>query len=143
MSNYYSRLLKIDEDNHSIFDNDRKQELNTIEKTGLEAILADFVEEYEESTYGETYGNIKDYIRWNQNSVDILDGYTDTYIFDHYAIGSIWTTNNGCIMLDAVDLDTFTGDEEDREEYEDTDIMERPSKYDIWCDCERALFRLN
>lgn len=141
--NYYSNLFRIDADNTSIFDNDRKKELNTIEKTGLEAILADFVQEYEEDTFGETYGNIKNYIRWNNDSVDILDGYTDTYIFDHYAIGSVWTTKNGCIMLDAVDLDEFTGDEEDREEFEDSDIMERPNKFDIWTDCERALFRLN
>jgi hypothetical protein len=144
MANYYTNIFKLDEDRREFFEAEKKRNLSTVEKIGLEAILADFVEEYEQEQFGETYGNIKNYIRYNADSVDILDGYTDTYIFDHYAIGSVWMTENGCIMMDAVDLDEYTGDdEEEQEEFDDADMMERPNKFDIWSDCAPVLFRLN
>lgn len=138
---YYSNLFKISEDNATAFFKDKKHNLTTVEKIGLESILADFVEEYEDTVFGESYGNIKDYTRYNEDSVDLLDGYSDTYIFDHYAIGSIWTTNNGCICMDAVDLDDYEGD--DMEAFEDSDLYDRPNNFDIWTDFKPVLFRLN
>ena len=138
----YNSLFIIPEENESIFENDRKTELTTLEKIGLEAILADFVQDYEEETSGEIYSHdIKNYIRYNSDSVDFLDGITDTYIFDNYAIGEVWTTKNGCIVMSAVDLEQYTGDE--REKFEESDIYERPNKFDIWSDFKPVLFRLN
>lgn len=145
MANYYRNLFNVTE-NADIFDNDRKQELTTLDKIGLEAVLTDFCVDYEEETTGERPDpeRIKNYIRYNNNSVDFLDGYTDTYIFNHYAIGSAWTTKNGCIMLDAVDLDTYTADdEEEKEDFENCDTYEKPGRYDVWSVCERTLFRLD
>lgn len=141
MCNYYSNLFIIPEENEAIFNNDRKHNLTTIEKIGLESVLSDFVKEYEESVFGETYGDIKEYTRYNEDSVDILDGYTDTYIFDHYAIGSVWTTNNGCIVMEAADLDDYEGD--DMEAFEDSDLYDRPNNFDIWSDFKQVLIRLN
>ena len=138
----YSDLFEIPTENESIFESDRKSNLNLVEKLGLEAILADFIKDYEEETLGEFCAkDIKNYIRYNENGVDILDGITDTYIFDHYAIGEIWMTNNGCILMSAVDLDRYTGDEPER--FEDSDIYERPTMFDIWSDFEPVLFRLD
>ena len=138
----YNNLFIIPEENEDIFENDRKRDLSTLEKKGLEAILADFVQEYEEETEGEFFSrNIKDYIRYNEDGVDFLDGVTDTYIFDHYAIGDVWTTKNGCIVMSAADLDEYTGD--DIERFEESDLYERPNKFDLWCDFKTVLFRLN
>ena len=132
----------IPKENEEIFNNDRKRDLSTLEKIGLEAILADFVKDYEEETEGDFYSkDIKNYIRYNSDSVDFLDGYTDTYIFNQYAIGEVWTTKNGCIMMTAADLEAYTGDEPER--FEESDIYERPNKFDLWCDFDTVLFRLN
>lgn len=140
--NYYSDKFIIDKDKENIFENDRKTDLSLIEKIGLEAILNDFVKEYEEESFGQAH-DIKDYIRWNEDGVDILDGVTDTYIFDHYAISEVWVTNNGCIMLSAIDLDNFTNEDEDEQErFERSDIYDRPNSFDLYCDFESVLFRL-
>ena len=138
--NYYSNKIMIPEENKAIFENNRKQELTTLEKIGLEAILDDFVTEYETDTIGEAH-SIKDYIRYNEDSVDILDGCTDTYIFDHYAIGDVWTTENGCILMTAVDLEAYTGD--DPERFESSDLYELPYNFDLWSDFDTVLFRLD
>lgn len=140
MENLYSELFLIPDEKVSHFENDKKNNLSLIEKVGLEAMLADFIAEYEEIQYGEAGVSIKEYTRWNDNCVDILDGYTDTYIFDHYAIGSVWTTSNGCVCMDAVDLEEYTGD--DKEAFEDSDLYDRPSRFDIWSDFKPVLFRL-
>ena len=138
----YTNLFLIPEENTSIFENDRKHELSTLEKIGLEAVLADFIQEYEEETHGEVcIKDIKDYIRYNADSVDILDGEQDTYIFDHYAVSEVWTTKNGCLMLSAVDLEEYTRVEP--EVFEESDIYERPNKFDLWVDFKPVLFRLN
>lgn len=141
--NYYSDKFIIDKDKENIFENDRKTDLSLVEKIGLEAILNDFVKEYEEEQ-GLGSNGIKDYIRWNEDGVDIFDGVTDTYIFDHYAISEVWVTNNGCIMLSAQDLDEFLSEDEDEiERFEDSDIYERPNKFDLYCDFASVLFRLD
>ena len=145
MSNFYSNLFEIPAENFSIFENDRKKELSTLEKIGLESVLADFVQEYEEETEGEFFSkNIKDFIRYNESGVDFLDGVTDTYIFEHYAIGDVWTTNNGCIVMSCVDLDEFEDEDEDeRERFNSSDLYDRPNSFDIWCQFKPVLFRLN
>ena len=138
MSNYYNNLLKVNEENFTPY---KKQELNTVEKIGLDKILSDFIKEYELETFGETYGDISDYTRYNKDNVDILDGYTDTYIFDTYAIGCIWMTENGCLLLECVDLEAYNG--ENTEEFEESELMDRPNKFDLWAEFDTVLFRLN
>ena len=141
MYNFYSDLFIIPTENEDIFNKDRKHNLTTIEKIGLESVLDEFIKEYEEIQYGEAGASIKECTRFNEDSVDILDGVYDTYIFDHYAIGSVWTTNNGCIVMEAADLDDYEGD--DMEAFEDSDLYDRPNNFDIWSDFKQVLIRLN
>lgn len=147
MAYYYTNKFLLDtskENKYRWFETDRKKELNQIEKIGLEHVLQDFITEYEEDNFGEVYTNIIDYTRWNTNSVDILDGYSDTYIFDTYAIECIYCTNNGIILLECSDLETFNGeDEEEKERFFDTDILDRVSGFDRFENCDTAIFRLN
>jgi hypothetical protein len=131
----YSDLLIIPKENESIFENNRKKTLSTLEKFGLENVLYTFIEDYEYQSNGESYTEIKPYTRYNENSIDILDGVHDIYIFDHYAIGSLWVTENGIVIMELADLDTI-GEE-------DEDPFEKVENYDIWCDCECRLARLN
>ena len=130
----YSDLFIISKENERNFTRNRKRNLSTLEKVGLEAILDDFVKEYEEINYGESH-SIKDYIRYNDDGVDILDGVTDTYIFDNYAIGEVWTTTGGCVLMTVADLDTVGEENEDN--------FEKPNKYDIWSETETRLIRLD
>ena len=130
----YSNYFVISKENEENFTKDKKTNLSTLEKVGLETILDDFVKDYEDTVFGESH-SIKDYIRYNDDNVDILDGVTDTYIFDNYAIGEVWTTTGGCILMTVADLDT-AGEK-------DEDIFEKPSKYDIWSEAETRLIRLD
>lgn len=136
--NYYENYLVITKENESIFENDQKKELSILEKIGLETVLDEFIKDYELTNFGESYTKIKDFTRYNESSVDILNGYTDTYVFDNYAIGEIWTTNNGCIMMTVADLTTWN--EYDENEMDLEDVVEN---CDIWCDCEIRYIRLN
>ena len=134
INNVYSRSYLLPEDCHSNFEPYRKRSLNTIELIGLEAILIAFVQQYEEAMLGEVYTkNLSSFTRYNDDSVDILDGVYDTYIFDNYAIGSIWMTDNGIPMLGCYLLES--------DEYEDPcEIVQ----YTDWMsECKYALFRLN
>lgn len=132
----YERLLVIEKGNEDIFTNNIKKELNNVEKAGLEIMLADFIASYEEEVFGEIYStNIRDIIRWNENSVDILDGYYNTYIFDNYAIGSMWMLTNGVVVLEIADLDTIGSEDETPEE--------KVANYDIWSDCDVRLARID
>lgn len=132
----YERLLVIDRENEDIFTNARKKELNNVEKAGLEIMLADFIASYEEEVFGEIYStNIRDIIRWNENSVDFLDGYYDTYVFDNYAIGSMWMLTNGVVVLEIADLNTIGSEDETPEE--------KVANYDIWYDCDVRLARID
>ena len=141
---HYSNFILIPADRQEIFEKDRKHDLSEIEKIGLEAVLANFILDYEEETEGGRFSqDIKDYIRWNADNVDIMDGYSDTYIFYHYAIGSLWITNNGCIMLSAVDLEKYTGDDVEHYNELKEDLFDLPRHFDLWCDFESVLFRLN
>jgi len=141
--------LVIPEQNWSIFDDDHKTDLNRVEKLGLEAVLADFVSEYEKDVLGDACDSIKSYIRWNDDGVDILDGIIDTYVFYNYAIGSVWMTSNGCILIDAVDLEVYDGliddtiDDDYISDFEQCDVCEKPYKYDIWSECKRVLIRID
>jgi hypothetical protein len=96
-----------------------KTELNTIEKVGLEAIAVEFMYQHDLANYG-IEGNrdeIRSFIRWNENSVDILDGYYDTYEFDGFLIGSFWMTENGIPMMTAFEIP------EDCEDWRDCDYL--------------------
>ncbi len=140
----YNEMFLLDADRNEFYEKDRKRELSQLEKIGLEAVLADFVKDYEEETEGDFYTkDIKNYIRWNADSVDILDGYSDTYIFNHYAISEVWVTKNGCIMLSAVDLEQYTGDDVEHYNELKEDLFNLPRHFDLWCDFESVLFRLN
>ena len=131
----YSDLFIISKENESIFENNKKKTLSTLEKFGLESVLDDFIRDYEEETMGESYTKIKNFTRHNEDSIDILDGVRDTYVFDHYAIGSLWVTESGVVIMELADLDTV-GEE-------DEDLFEKVENYDIWCDCEWRLARLD
>lgn len=131
----YSDLFIIPKENESIFEYNRKKTLSTLEKFGLESVLDTFIRDYEEETMEESYTKIKNFTRYNEDSIDILDGIRDTYVFDHYAIGSLWVTENGIVIMELADLDTV-GEE-------DEDPFEKVKNYDIWCDCECRLARLD
>lgn len=127
----FSNRYLIPEDCHDNFK--RKQNLNSIELLGLEAILVALIHQYEEEAYGEVYSKIiTDFTRYNSDCVDILDGVYDTYIFDNYAVGEIWMTENGIPMLSCYLLES--------EEYDDPyDIVQNT---DWMSDCKHVLFRL-
>ena len=139
----YNDRFELSEESAKNHKAERKQNLTTLEKIGLEKVLCDFVKDYEETVYGETYGDLSQYTRYNESSVDILDGVTDTYIFDHYAINEIWVTNYGGVILSTVDLEQYIGDEPERYEEEKDDIFSLPNNFDIWSDFEEVLFKLN
>lgn len=132
--NIYSNRHLIPEANHDMFEKHRKPELNQIELVGLEAVLAAFIQQYEEEAYGEVYSkNITDYIRYIGDCVDILDGVHDTYIFDNYAIGHVWMTDNGIPMLSCFLLES--------NEYDDP--YEIVCNTDWMIECKHVLFRLD
>ena len=115
------------------FEKHRKPHLNMVEKIGLEAILCEFVKQYELDNLGESCTHLIDYTRWNESSIDILDGFFDTYVFDGYAIGEIWIAYDSCIMLSCYKLES--------EEYDDEyDIL---NNTDWQSECEPVLFRLD
>ncbi len=109
------------------------------------------VKEYEEEILGLDFNperTIKDFTRWNKNSIDILDGCHDTYIFDNYAISKIYCTNNGIVLLDCIDLYSFVGDDEEEKERHRTladggDFFEIVNSFYAWCDFDTVTFRLN
>lgn len=140
MANYYTNRFLLSDD-ATWTTADAKQELTQIEKIGLEHVLQDFITEYEVENYGVAYTNIINYTRWMVDGVDILDGYTDSYIFDNYAISCIYCTNNGIILLNCFDLETYTGD--DPEGFFNTDINDRCLNYDFYTVCNHVTFRLN
>lgn len=144
MYDYEGRFL-IPTEKEKIFTSHKKQELTTLEKIGLEAILTDFCVEYEELTTGEKPDpdRIKNYIRYNENDVDFLDGYSDTYIFDNYAILSLWVTDSGCIVLECADLDAYEGDDMETYTENENDYFEIVDRFDICSDFNTVLFRLN
>ena len=86
----------------------QKQGLGTIEQIGLEAIAVEFLAQYEIENFGECNAerreDLRNFIRWNADSVDILDGYEDTYEFDGYLFGSVWMTENDIPMLTAYEI---------------------------------------
>lgn len=104
-SGVYVGLHVIPKDCESIFENDRREHLNTLEKIALESALADFIVSYEEEAYGDTSigrrNDICGYIRILDDCVDIMDGMYNTYEFDGMLIGEIWATNNDIIMMTA------------------------------------------
>lgn len=121
----YENKYRLEEKKYSNFVENQKTDLNTVEMYGLMFMLMSFVSNYEDLTYGDVYTDISKYARFNKDSVDILDGYTNTYIFDGFAIDSIWMTNNGIVILDCREIGNL--------EVDYIDINDFP----------RALFRLN
>jgi len=97
----YERRHLIPKENESCFH--RKEKLNTIELLGLEAIAVEFIVQYEfsiiDNCINDRREEIRGYMRWNESSIDILDGYYDTYEFDGYLFGEVWMTENGIPML--------------------------------------------
>lgn len=146
---FYTNRFLISKDHESIFEKDRKHKLSTLEKFGLESILDDFVKDYNDEIGLETGDfTIKDFTRFNGDSVDILDGMDDTFIFDNFAFSEIWTTENGCICLSAIDLTKYTGNDPDEKERaaslaDDCDFQEIVRCFDTYADFESVIFRLN
>lgn len=114
ITNNFNAYL-VEAKNHETFRKIQKMKLNDLEKFGLGHALVQFVKEYEEENFGEFFStNIKDFIQWHTSSVDILDGYQDTYFFHfeglYLAINYIWVTNNGIIMLNCYEADKNTNE---------------------------------
>lgn len=135
----YQRRHKLSDESALRFVQDKKKDLNLVEHIGLETILIDFIHDYECETFGGSDCNaeLANYIRWNATSVDLLDGVTDTYVFDHYAIGELWMTNNGNVVLTAFDLGTADVDDGD-----DVDFYQLTLDSDIVSSCETVFFLL-
>ena len=124
----------ISEDRHNIFEDNIKQNLSDIELIGLEAVLAAFVRQHEEVTLGEAYSHkFTDYTCFGSCYVSILDGCYNTYVFDNYAIASIWTTCSGAVILECRYL-THT-------DYDDPYDVVR--SVDWYSECKTVLFRLD
>lgn len=133
ISTVYSNRHLIPEEHVAHFEKNRKTKLNMIEKIGLEAILCEFVKQYEMEAYWESVAPLRDFTRWNEDSIDILDGYYDTYVFDGYAISEIWIAYESCVMLSCYKLE--------HDEYDDENDILRNT--DWQSECEPVLFRLD
>lgn len=110
----------------------QKKELSTVERIGLEAIALEFLNQYELEAYGEEMSarrrqDMRDLLRWNESSIDILDGCYDTYEFDGYLFGEVWITENSIPMLTAYEIP------EDCEDWQEQDWL---------CDFTARIFRL-
>lgn len=117
----YERRYLVPEEHESNFP--KKQKLSDIERVGLEAIAVEFIAQYETESFGEETtaerrAELRDLIRWNESNVDILDGYYDTYEFDGYLFGEVWSTENGIPMLTAWEIP------EDCEDWTERDYMD-------------------
>lgn len=135
ISTVYSNRHQIPEEHVAHFEKNRKYDLSTVEMIGLETILCEFVKQYEESEFGKSYGNLRDYIRWDRKAgmIDLLDGYYDTYIFENYAISEIWIAYESCVMLSCYKLE--------HDEYDDENDILRNT--DWQSECKPVLFRLD
>ena len=100
----YEDKYKLEESRFTHFDAHRKAVLNEVDEYGLEYILQAFIKNYEENIFGEAYTDISNYMRFSTDNVNILDGYTNTYVFDEYAIDCIWMTDNGCVILECREI---------------------------------------
>ena len=133
MNYIYENRHLIPDEHVDHFEKHRKQKLNMVEKIGLEAILCEFVRQYEEEEFGCYCNNFRDYTRWCESSIDILDGFYDTYIFGNYAIAEIWIAYDSCIMLSCYELES--------DEYDDPEDIVRNTDWQF--DCKPVLFRLD
>lgn len=133
MNYIYENRHLIPDEHVDHFEKHRKQQLNMVEKIGLEAILCEFVRQYEEEEFGCYCNNFRDYTRWNESSIDILDGVYDTYIFGNYAIAEIWIAYDSCIMLTCYELES--------EEYDDPEDIVHNTDWQF--ECKPVLFRLD
>ena len=100
----YEDKYQLEETRFTHFDAHRKSVLNEVDEYGLKYILQAFIKNYEENIFGEVYTDISNYTRCSTNNVDILDGYNNTYVFDGFAIDSIWMTDNGCVILECREI---------------------------------------
>ena len=135
MNYIYENRHLIPEEHVDHFEKHRKYDLSTVEMIGLETILCEFVKQYEESEFGASYGNLRDYTRWDRKAgmIDLLDGCYDTYIFGNYAIAEIWIAYDSCIMLTCYELES--------DEYDDPEDIVRNTDWQF--DCKPVLFRLD
>lgn len=134
LANTYESRYLLPKEAHINFEPHRKTELSPIEKVGLEAILVEFMRQYELEVQGEacSVDFLRGYTRWNEDNIDILDGCYDTFIFDEYAISCIWMTDNGIPVLECYHLK--------HPEYDDP--WEIVINTDWQSECEFCLFRL-
>lgn len=136
MSTLYENKHEVSKEHEQRFYDRQKKKLSTLEHIGLEAILCEFVKQYEQESLGfsgDECCELINYTRWNEDSVDILDGVYDTYVFDNYAIGTIWAAYESCIMLTCFKLE--------HKDYDDPyDILQN---VDWLNECESVLFRLD
>ena len=135
LSSIYENRHLIPEEHMKHFEDHRKYNLSLVEMIGLEAVLCEFVKQYEEAEYGCFCSSFRDYTRWDSKAgmIDLLDGIYDTYVFNNYAISEIWIAYEDCIMLSCYELQS--------DEYDDPeDIV---ANTDWQSECKPVLFRLD
>lgn len=134
IANTYESRYLLPEDAHQNFVPHRKAKLTDIEKVGLEAILVAFMRQHQLEEYGLSPHEefFRQYIRWNEDNVDILDGEQDTYVFGNYAISCLWMTDNGIPVLECYELKHPNYD----------DPWEIVANTDWQSECKYVLFRL-
>lgn len=117
----YENMYELPSENKHFFT--PKAKLTDLERIGLESIAVELLAQYEELEFGEPAtrgrrGDLRDYIRWNDDNVDILDGVYNTYELNGFLFGCIWVTENGIPMLTAYRIP------EDCEDWENHDFMD-------------------
>ena len=112
----------------------RKDKLNQLELIALEALLFNFIQQYEEESFGEVYTTADNLFPYRHvDGISILDGRQDTYMFNDYAIGDIWCTDEGCVLLTCYHL-----------QHDDYDNPDDVVRYTDWqSECQKVVFRLD
>lgn len=117
---------------------DRKRQLSTVEKMGLEYILGDFMKAVCRRDYDFSMDDdVFDEIVWHDDCVSILNGTNDTFVFGNYAVDEVWCTYGGSILLTAYDL--TTAPDTDKHCYDPYQVTEN---YDLLSACKTVCFFL-
>jgi len=139
----YNSAILLPNESARAHESDRKMDLSAVERVGLKKIFSDFVNDYEATVAGvETSGDIYELLTCIDSNVEIIDGDTNAYIVDHYAIESIWTTNGGAVCLTGYDLTDYSGDDSNEYELIKDDLYSLPRNLDLY-DFARVVFKLN
>lgn len=115
------------------FIENRKCKLTPVEKFGLEYILCEFVKQAEIEEFDKSYTDLREWTVMSADNVSILDGDTNTHIFENFAIEEIWIAYDSCVMLTCYKLE--------HPDYDDPYEIEQ--HVDFRSECEEVIFRLD